>query len=201
MSLRTRVFIGIAVPRPLEQELTRFQAELAPAVPGCRWASALPLHLTLAFLGDVANADLSAIGQAAAASAGTIAAFEMEITGLGAFPSAKRPRVIWAGVAAPDPKPLFHLQESLVKALARIGQKPDDTRFHPHVTLGRIKPDRHGPRAGDLTALIERNRSWSAGPWAVADVQVFASQLGPAGSVYTVLSQAPLVGKKIEDRP
>ena len=66
----TRVFIAIAVPEPLERELARLQAELAPAVPGCRWASALPFHLTLAFLGDVPDSDLSAICQVVAASDG-----------------------------------------------------------------------------------------------------------------------------------
>ena len=64
----TRVFIAIAIPEPLERELARLQAELAPAVPGCRWTSALPFHLTLAFLGDVPNSDLSAICQVVAAS-------------------------------------------------------------------------------------------------------------------------------------
>ena len=59
----TRVFIAIAIPEPLERELARLQAELAPAVPACRWTSALPFHMTLAFLGDVPNSELSAICQ------------------------------------------------------------------------------------------------------------------------------------------
>ena len=115
----TRVFIAIAVPEPLERELARLQAELAPAVPGCRWTSALPFHLTLAFLGDVPDSDLSAICQAVASSAGAIEPFEIEVTGLGAFPSAIRPRVIWAGVTAPNLKLLLDLQESIVNSLAQ----------------------------------------------------------------------------------
>ncbi len=57
-------------PSRWSEQLVRLQAELAPEVPGCRWTSALPFHLTLAFLGDVPNRDLSAICQAAASSAG-----------------------------------------------------------------------------------------------------------------------------------
>jgi RNA 2',3'-cyclic 3'-phosphodiesterase len=195
----TRVFIALAVPEPLERNLARLQAELAPAVPGCRWTSALPFHLTLAFLGDVPNSDLSAIYQVVASTAKLIEPFEIEVKSLGAFPSPIRPRVIWAGVTAPNLKPLFDLQESIVTSLARIGRRPDDERFHPHVTLGRIKQRRDGP--GDLTGLIERNRLWSAGPCTVAEVQTLASTLGPTGSAYKLLSRGPLVSKKTEGRP
>ena len=195
----TRVFIAIAIPEPLERKLRRLQAELTPAVRGCRWTSALPFHLTLAFLGDVPNNDLSAICQVVAATARTVEPFEIEVKGLGAFPSATRPRVIWAGVTAPNLKPILDLQKSIVDSLARIGHRPADERFSPHVTLGRIKDQRHGP--GDLTGLIERNRFWSAGICTVADVQVFASTLGATCSAYAVLGRGALLDKKTEDRP
>jgi RNA 2',3'-cyclic 3'-phosphodiesterase len=194
----TRVFIAIAIPEALERQLVRFQEELAPAIPGCRWTSALPFHLTLAFLGDVPNSDLSAICRVVAASAGEIERFEIEVKGVGVFPSAIKPRVIWAGVTAPNLKLLFDLQESFVYSLAGIGHRPDDQRFHPHVTLGRIKHQRHGP--GDLTGIIERYRLWSAGQYTVTDVEVFASTLGPTGPAYNVLGRGPLAGKKTESR-
>jgi 2'-5' RNA ligase len=194
----TRVFIAIAIPEPLDRQIVRFQEELAPAIPGCRWTSALPFHLTLAFLGDVPNSDLSAICRVVAASAGEIEPFEIEVKGVGVFPSAIKPRVIWAGVTAPNLKLLFDLQESIVYSLAGIGHRPDDQRFHPHVTLGRIRHQRHGP--GDLTAIIERYRLWSAGKYTVTDVEVFASTLGPTGSAYDELGRGPLAGKKTESR-
>jgi RNA 2',3'-cyclic 3'-phosphodiesterase len=195
----TRVFIGIAVSEPIERELAQLQAELAPAVPGCRWTSTLPFHLTLAFLGDVPNKDLDKIYQVTSESAESIDPFVIDVTGVGAFPSSRRPRVIWAGVTAPNLKLLFDLQASLAKSLARVGHRPNDDRFHPHVTLGRIKRERPGP--GDLTGLIERHQAWSSGPCPVTEVQVFASTLAPSGSVYTVLSRGALCAKKTESRP
>jgi len=192
----TRVFIAIAIPKSLEQKLAQLQTELAPAVQGFRWASALPFHLTLTFLGEIPNRDLNAIGQIAEESAQPIEPFELEVKGLGAFPSPGRPRVIWAGVTAPNLKPLFDLQESLAGSLERIGHPPDDRRFNPHVTLGHRKHGRGG--AASLAGLIERYSLWSAGQFRVADVQVFASTPGRAGSVYTVLSEGALVGKKTE---
>jgi RNA 2',3'-cyclic 3'-phosphodiesterase len=192
----TRVFIAIAIPKSLGQKLAQLQTELAPAAPEFRWASALPFHLTLAFLGEIPNLDLNAIGQIAAESARPIEPFELEVKGLGAFPSPSRPRVIWAGVTAPNLNPLFDLQGSLASSLERIGHPPDDRRFNPHVTLGHRKHGRGG--SGNLTGLVERYRLWSAGQFRVADVQVFASTPGRAGSVYTVLSEGALVGKKTE---
>jgi RNA 2',3'-cyclic 3'-phosphodiesterase len=192
----TRVFIAIGIPKSLERKLAQVQTELAPAVAGFRWASALPFHLTLAFLGEIPNRDLNAIGQIAAESARPIEPFEIEVKGLGAFPSPSRPRVIWAGVTAPNLKPLFDLQESLMSSLERIGHPPDDRRFNPHVTLGHRKHGRGG--AGSLAGLIERYTLWSAGQFCAADLQVFASTPGRAGSVYTVLSEGTLVGKKTE---
>ena len=145
------------------------------------------------------NNDLADIYQVTVATAELIDPFEVEVTGLGAFPSPTRPRVLWAGVTAPNLESLFDLQKSLVKSLARIGHRPDDDRFHPHVTLGRIKHQRPGP--GDLAGLIDRHRSWSAGQCTVAEIEVFASTLGPTGSAYAVLARCPLGAKKTESRP
>ena len=195
----TRTFIAIAIPEPMDRQLGGLQAELAPEVPGCRWTSGGPFHITLAFLGDVRNPHLSQVCDAVAASATSIEPFAIEVGGLGAFPNSRRPRVIWAGVTAPEPKPLFDLQASIAGAAIRAGYRPGDERFHPHVTLGRLKHDRQ--RALDVTGLIARHHLWSAGAFRVEEVVVFASTLGSAGPHYEVRGRGLLGGKKTEARP
>jgi RNA 2',3'-cyclic 3'-phosphodiesterase len=194
MPERTRTFIAIAVPEPVEQKLTMLQAELAPEIAGCRWNSTRPFHITLAFLGDVPDGDLNKICQAVAASTVSLDRFEVELRGLGAFPNAIRPRVVWAGATATNINALNELQQSVILSLERIGHGPDDERFHPHVTIGRIKHDRRGGRG--LHALIEARAGWSAGEFEVAEVLVMASTLGRAGPVYEVLGRGGLGGKK-----
>ena len=54
----------------------------------------------------------------------------------------------------------------------------EDDRFSPHVTLGRFKPGRRG--TVDLTAIVERYRSWSCGEFTASEVVGFASRLGPS---------------------
>src|SRR5580692_7641285 len=138
----TRTFIAIPIPEPIEKKLGRRQSELTPKVPGCRWTEGRPFHVTLAFLGDVRNSDLNELCLAVASAVEPFGPFELQIESLGAFPSPQKPRVIWAGVTAPNLNPLLDLREAVVAAATRVGYRTDDPKFHPHITLGRIKSDR-----------------------------------------------------------
>jgi RNA 2',3'-cyclic 3'-phosphodiesterase len=148
------------------------------------------------FLGDVRNSDRDQLCESINAAAALFEPFELRLEGLGAFPSVSRPSVIWAGVVAPNVKLLMDLREAVVIAVSDAGYPPDDLRFHPHVTLGRIKPGRHGH--GDLTRLVESYRGWSAGSFPAEEVTTFASTLGPGGPIYTPIGRAKIQSKKSE---
>ena len=190
----TRTFIAIPIPDPIGQQLARWQQELAPEIPGCRWVETQPLHITLAFLGDVPNRDLSELCLAVAAAAETSGRLDLSVEGLGAFPSPARPRVLWAGVTAADLGPLGTLREAVVRAATRAGYRPDDPRFHPHVTLGRIRSDRGRPT--DLTEIIAREQGRSAGSFTAAEVVTYSSTFGKGKTAYAPLNRARLKGKK-----
>jgi 2'-5' RNA ligase len=148
----------------------------------------------LAFLGDVANHDLESLERLVASSLSRFEPLELRFDRLGAFPSPRRPRVLWAGLSAQAPESLRDLRESVVAAAVLGGHVVDEDRFHPHVTLGRFKPGRGGPC--DLTAVVERYRSWTCGEFRAVDVVGFASRAVGARSVYQVLSRARLSGAK-----
>ena len=192
----TRTFIAIPTPDPIGQQLAGWQQALAPEIPGCRWVESQPLHITLAFLGDVANRDLNELCLAVAAAAEPSGRFELSVQGLGAFPSPARPRVVWAGIIADDLGPLGALRQAVVRAATRAGYRPDDPRFHPHVTLGRIRSERGRPC--DLTEIVRREHARAAGSFPVVEVVTYASTLGPGGAVYAPLNRARLKGKKTE---
>jgi 2'-5' RNA ligase len=195
----TRTFVAIAIPELRGAQLARLQQELTPAVPGCRWTVSVPFHATLVFLGDIANRELNEVCDIVAARARPFDPLEVELAGLGAFPSASRARVIWAGLKAPNLQPLLELRDRIVASLGKAGHRIDDQEYHPHVTLGRIKSERR--RAPDLSALLERYRSWSAGGFTVSEVITFASKVGPGGSQYDPLGRAPLLGENTVDSP
>ena len=194
MSECTRTFIAIAVPEHVERELVRLQTGLAAEIAGCRWNSSRPFHMTLAFLGDVPDGDLDEICQVVAASIGSFDRFDVEVCGLGAFPSVMRPRVFWAGLSAINGDALNELHRAVIGPLARIGHAPDDPRFHPHVTLSRIKHDRRDNRG--LRTLIESRAGWSAGRFTVTDLLVMSSSLRRSGPRYEILCRGFFAGKK-----
>jgi RNA 2',3'-cyclic 3'-phosphodiesterase len=194
----TRTFIAIPIPDPVGQQLVRWQKALTPHVPGCRWtmSESLPFHITLAFLGDVHNKDLNELCLAVAAAGEPFSRFDLKVEGFGAFPGPGRPRVVWAGITAPDLSPLIALREAVVRAATESGYRPDDPRFHPHVTLGRIKSERGQPC--DLTRVVEREQARPGGSFSVVEVVTYASAFEAGGASYAPLNRARLKGKKTE---
>jgi 2'-5' RNA ligase len=196
MSETTRTFIAVAIPPPVSENLTRLQSLLSPQVPGIRWATTLPFHMTLAFLGDVPDPHLNKVCNAVSEAARPLPPFQLRVVGIGAFPSPDRPRVVWAGLTAPNATELRDLQKGIVLGVTRVGYRPEDQRFTPHTTLGRIRSDRRSPAHPNFPSIVEEYRSWSGGTFSVHEVVTFASSLSPDGPVYTPLARAQLSGKK-----
>lgn len=200
----TRTFIAVRIPDTLTTRLSRLQQRLAGDLPGVRWSTAPPYHVTLVFLGDVANADLNTLCKTAAAEAATFKPFDLTLTGLGVFPDPSRPRVVWAGVGGSGLEALKSLQRALAAASARLNYAGDDKPFHPHVTLGRAQSPRGrrpapavSPAQGrPLEHVLSHYRTWHAGPFAVKEAVVFASTLTRDGPEYAPLARAPLLGAK-----
>jgi 2'-5' RNA ligase len=192
MSSTTRTFIAVEVPKGPCDQLGRLQRALGPEAPGVRWVSAEAFHITLAFLGDVPHGDLAAVCRTVGTSVGPSPRFELRLEGLGAFPILRKPRVIWVGAAGPGVAPLMDLQKAIGDAVDSAGYPPDE-RFHPHVTIGRLKPGRRRPL--DLSSLMDRYATWSPGSVWVSEVITFSSTLTPEGPVYAPLARSALTGR------
>jgi 2'-5' RNA ligase len=198
MPSTTRTFIALPIPTTLDRPLTRLQAQLGTEAPGVRWTTTFPFHVTLAFLGDVLDADLNAVCQTVKEAARPFPPLECRLEGVGAFPSPARPRVVWAGLKASRPEVLNELQRAVFQAAIGAGYRPDD-RFTPHVTLGRARYDRKDGKAADLSRLVESFRSWSGGAFTAREITTFSSALTPEGPIYAPLARAQLSGKKKTD--
>ena len=192
----TRTFVAIALPDAVGQRLTKLQGQLAPDLPGVRWTATPPFHVTLAFLGDVEDADLNAVCRGVADASAGFAPLDLRVEGVGAFPDPDRPRIIWAGLTGPGLEPLAAHQKAVLTAVAAAGYRVNETRFHPHVTLGRVKAGR-GP-APNLSTIVKHYKNWSAGAFTVVEAITFASTLTPDGPIYAPLGRAPLAGRKLE---
>jgi 2'-5' RNA ligase len=193
----TRTFVALAVPDKLGEKLKRLQSLLAPEIPGTRWSETMPFHATLAFLGDVANTDLNDVCRTIAAATVGAEPLALRIEGPGVFPNPKRARVVWVGVTGAGIEGLGVLQKRIADAVAGAGYPVDDSRFHPHVTLGRMKPGRVDR---DLTPLLNHYRTWAAGGFTLDEIVAFASTLTPDGPIYTPLTRIPLGVRKQEPK-
>lgn len=192
MPRTTRTFIALPLPTAVRSKIEGLQRLLAPKVDGARWVGADSLHLTLAFLGDVADADLNALCLAVAESVRSRPRFDLNVRGVGVFPESSPPRVLWAGLDG-DLEPLASLHKAVFDAAAAVGYRPTDERFHPHVTLARLKTGRI-PTV-DLRPIRERHREWNGGGFAVDTVVVYASTATPDGPAYVPLGRAHLAAR------
>jgi len=155
---------------------------LQPLAPGVAWVARDNVHLTLKFLGNVETARLAEIERALAAAAAARSAFDLEVDGLGAFPTPMRPRVLWAGVAAGGAEAAT-LAAGVEDALAALGVPRETRPFAAHVTLGRVREPRANPRlAGALEARAPFGRQ------RVSRVSLMRSELSPRGARYTELA-------------
>jgi 2'-5' RNA ligase len=159
---------------------------LRPVASGVAWVASGNLHLTLKFLGQVAEERIEAIiGAATRATAGA-RAFDARVCGLGAFPSATRPRVLWAGVTDGAPA-MIDLAGRVDRALAPLGFPAESRPFSPHVTVGRVRQPGRNP---ELAAALESAAQREFGKLRVAGASLMRSELSRAGARYTEL--APL---------
>jgi RNA 2',3'-cyclic 3'-phosphodiesterase len=149
------------------------------------------LHFTLRFLGHMPPAQEQQIVEAVAAAVDGARAFPLTIGGFGAFPNARRPRVVWLGLRE-GAAPLIALQRRVEDELLRREIVPDGEEFTPHLTLARVRPEA-GPAAraalgAALAALPTREQARST----AGAVSLVHSVLTPQGSRYTVLNEWPL---------
>ena len=152
-----------------------------------KWVERENLHLTLAFLGETNRELVVDIKQVLSRTAEMSAGLSLSFEGLGAFPSLKSPRVIWAGLGG-QVSQLNLLHRSIKEGLQGVGFKPDDKPFRPHLTLGRVK----GPAAiatkESLARFKQAEQALSAESWKASRIDLMQSELGVSGPRYTVLA-------------
>ncbi len=199
MASTSRIFVAFTIPDVQRTRLGRLQGLIAPEMPNARWVTPEMFHVTLAFLGDIPDTDLNVVCRAVAEASKGFKPFTVNLQSLGAFPDPARPRVAWVGVTGPGLDVLADLQQSVVRAVGEAGYPPDDERFSPHLTLGRLKPKK-GDEV-DITKLVAHYRTWSAGNFTVSQVVTFSSTLTPEGPAYMAMSRAPLRGEKPGSTP
>jgi 2'-5' RNA ligase len=187
-----RAFIALELPEPICQKavdlLIKIRAEAPQGV--VRWVKAEGLHLTLRFLGDIPSTHLQAFSRGLVAISEQIPPILMTLRKIDAFPNPQNPRVVWVGIEADDE--WTHLQAEVERLTCSLGYAPEERRFSPHLTLGRIRQEASGDGLNKLVTWLSDHQHVDLGECMANVIRLYRSELKPGGSVYTPLAEVQL---------
>lgn len=186
-----RLFIAIELPADTQQALGAFQVQLRAALSTqhlhITWVTPELIHLTLRFFADVPEDRVGSLQECLDAASEQLVPCTAEVAGLGVFPAAGSPRVIWLGIADAQARVFEGVAQRLAAILDQQGWPAEERPFHPHLTLGRIKSPVH--RSALLEAMT-RCPVPSGLAFAVDRLTLMQSRLTPRGPYYTPLYRA-----------
>ena len=178
-----RLFVAFEVPESVRSDLARAVEPFRQRFPKARWVPVENQHVTLKFLGPthprLVDWVTSTVGEVAA----TDAPFETRVAGLGAFPNARRARVLWAGLddtGSGSAAIAGGLDEALVREFT-----VEKRAFTPHLTVARFDPP-VGVDPGEF--------AFESGSFAVDRIVLFRSHLRRPAPVYEPVATFPLTG-------
>jgi 2'-5' RNA ligase len=182
-----RSFVAVPLSGEVQARVFAAAQELARDLPGVRWSRKVEnLHITVKFLGQVAEERLEELGAALAEALGPLPRFRIELRRMGAFPSARHASVLWASVDDVE-RGLGAVAEAVEAAAERLGFARESRPFSAHVTVGRSKG-----RGVDARAALGGFADRPLGRATVSEVHLYESRLGGEGSTYVLRSTAVL---------
>ena len=186
-----RSFLAIELPKLILRKIEEVQRDLRSTRADVRWVNPEKIHLTLKFFGNIEESRIDPIFNSIEEPTRNTLPFSIKVSGVGAFPHLKNPRVIWMGLVD-GREVLILFQKQIETQLEKIGFQPEDRPFHPHLTLGRMKSSRGKE---EMVERMEKHREEEFGDFQVERVILFKSDLKPSGPVYTLLREMKLGGR------
>lgn len=183
-----RLFLAIDPGDESRHRIATLLEDLRGITTKVRWVQEGKLHVTLAFLGDVAERQVPALVEGGSELTQHHPAFRVTVEGGGAFPDWRRVRVVWIGLH--DRGDLQRLGDAVTTFVAGLGF-PSDHPFRAHLTIGRATDRLSGRERDRLRDTLSRAR---AHHFDVTRVVLMQSVLGRAGSVYSELASFALGG-------
>jgi 2'-5' RNA ligase len=182
-----RTFVAVKASRRVQNRIEGLIASLRQSGVKTTWVRPENLHLTLKFLGDVDEQRIPRVCQAVDRALADVDSFPLHFSGVGAFPSARRPRTVWIGVTEGNDD-VCKLAAALETQLRAEGFPKEKRDFAPHLTIGRVR----GHPVTELARRIEQHADFDAGQSPVTEVVVYSSTLAPTGATYEAMHRAQL---------
>ena len=184
MPEQIRSFIAFDIDSDaVRRNLTTVQSMLGQTGADLRLVEPQNIHITVRFLGDITPATAEKIF--AEMQQVPFTPFTVQISGVGAFPDLRYPRVVWAGITEGADQ-LNAVFSQLEPRLRNLGFTPDPKGFNPHLTIARVKTGRNKQQ---LSEAIAKNANYAFGAINAECLRLKRSDLTPRGPVYSTLKQ------------
>ncbi len=189
-----RLFVAVDLDEGVKRRIGGVVTAWRNVLPSARWVEPRNMHLTLKFLGEVAEERIETLVASIGRSLEGFECFNVRVGGVGVFPSLSRARVLWVGLKEGGSF-LLSLFERVEAACVSVGFGAEGRDFHPHVTVARMK---RSPSPSLLRQMFAESGDVDAGVQEVGEVVLVRSLLRPSGAVYTPVYRWNLVKRNRE---
>lgn len=179
-----RSFIAIEIPARIQAEIGELQNRLKRSGGDVKWVEPRNIHLTLRFLGHVPPEKIEEMKKALPESLAGTNPYDLKLSGLGAFPNQRRPRVVWIGLEK-GTEESRQIQERVESCVERLGFAREERAFTPHITIGRVRSQKNL----DRLAMVLSQEVFSAENFPVSQIVLMRSDLKPTGPMYSHLGE------------
>ncbi|MDB4349762.1 RNA 2',3'-cyclic phosphodiesterase [Omnitrophica bacterium] len=185
MSETIRTFIALELSPEIKSELTNVQDLLKPSKADVKWTKPGSMHLTLKFLGNIAQEKAEEVKKSLESVSSRHKPFEVSLFEIGGFPRLESPRVIWVGIDKGCAQ-AEALAKDVEETLSGIGFEKEKRPFTAHLTLGRVR----SPKGrNELVLKIKALDFKPSASCTIDKIILFQSTLTPQGPIYTPLYQ------------
>jgi len=183
-----RCFIAVNIDEEVRKRLVEAQGKLAATGADVKLVEPQNIHVTMKFLGDVAESKVAEIVEALKRGAQGTGQFDVGVKKIGVFPNLSYIRVVWAGVEE-GRNELVDIQRKIDVELRPLGFQPERD-FVPHLTLARVRTARSKER---LASFVKENAGADFGVTRAMAVELKQSTLTPKGPIYSTLARVEFV--------
>ncbi len=192
-----RLFVAVTLPAEAREAIARvIHALRAADMSGLRLVNPEGVHLTLKFLGNVDSSRVSVLTDALHAAGEGAAPFALQLSGVGAFPNPRSPRVLWAGVSG-DTESLTALASRVDDTCSTLGYSRERRPFSPHLTLAHVRESASAHERQHSASIIKDIGLAPTQPFSVQAFHLIRSTLTPSGPIYETVHTIPMAASPI----
>jgi len=181
---KLRVFIAIDFAEDVKNKILELINHTEQNLGKIKWVKKDNIHITLKFLGYVHQDKIKDISCKLKKIASNIRPFKISLSDIGIFPNNRYPKIIWIGISDIDEK-LEILSSKLNIELQTLDFKKEERKFHPHITIGRVKNIKDKIAFADYLRDVEFHSKTIN----INEIFLYKSTLTAKGPIYSVISK------------